>query len=835
MSTEGFVGREPELERVAILLPGGARMVTLVGSGGIGKTRLAMTATARLRRDTGLPVYWAHLAKLSAGASADAVLDEIAAAVIDGDFSDRTARRALLDALGRPEASRCVLVLDNCEHVLDGVGHAIADLLEQVPELAVLATSRTAIGWVDEHLVVIPPLSRSQALEVFRQRADLSGHPIADADTEVVARICERLHNYPLHIRLAAARLRYQSPAMILRDLGGAPGDRRLRWSPGFRVGADDRHRDLGAVIGWSYDLCEPEEQALFARLSVFAIGYDANPDDAEPDRSAGSELGADLAAIEAICADPGGPLRADIETLLPRLVDRSLVLIHVGAETARYSLLESFQVFARERLRDNGDAEWLRLTARHRRYYQDRVTAVSIGWVSPREQELLTHARMEWDNIVYAIEGSLTDPDEAVIGLDMALRLLAARIPFLRGSLRECRSLAERSLAAVQASGRCPVELEVASKALIGWLSLCQGRSADADRLLEECADACLEPEARRTWRADPAVDPGLPAPVDYLWGGLLWLVDTDPRGTEVLARARIKFAANGDVDGATMSWLFEALSAAFHGTAEQALTVTRDFHDAMIAAGPQSAISWARFARAIAVSAHGDPVEGLALCDTALAWQIPMRDHWGVVWGLNIRAWILSRLILAEPAVAAGVRVAAAADRAREVARLIGGTAAIRRRLGLELANLRPFARQNAEAVEVAARILGREIFETAVREAEFAPGADRLPAVCPATADRAAGHTGNAGPAPAAIPVGGSPVWGELTQAEREVAVLAAAGMTNTAIATRRGTSTRTVDAQVASVLAKLMINSRKDIRPLRPEAERDRADGAARRAP
>ncbi|WP_040811575.1 ATP-binding protein [Nocardia concava] len=811
-----FVGRARELERIAELLAGPARLVTLVGAGGIGKTCLALRATGRLREADGPPVHWVRLARLPKDTNSDAVLDEIAAAVLDGDFSGRTARRALIDELAR--TPRCVLVLDNCEHVLDGVGEVIADLLAAVPGLAVLATSRTPIGWVDEHIVTIPPLSNQQALELFRRRAELAGHPIADSDTELVAEICWHLHNFPLYIRLAAARLRYQSPPMILHDLGG-DADRRLRWSPGFRVGADDRHRDINAVIGWSYELCEPKERLLFARLSVFAVGYDVNPEDAEPDRLAVPDIGADLTAIEEICADPGpdGLAREEIAQLLEQLVDHSMVSIRVGIETARYALLESFQLFARERLRENGSGEPARMATAHRRYYRDLVVEVATGWVSPREQELLTRARTEWDNIVAAIESGLSDPDAVVVSLEIALGLLASRAPFLRGSLRESRGLVERALAAAKALGRCPLDLEVSAKALIGWLVLCQGQSAEADRLLEECVAASTGDHT--DWRADPTTDLGLPAPVEYLWGGILWLVHAHPRATTVLARARTKFTTTGDRGGATMSELFEALSAAFHAPADEASTVTRGFLDAMLEAGPQSATSWARYARAIAISAHADPAEGLAFCDKGLAWQIPMRDNWGVVWGLNIRAWILSRLITE--------RLASddtAAAWAQGIARSLGTAAAIRRRLGIELENLRPFAEHTAEAVAVASKVLGPKAFNAAVEEVEFAPGADRLPSACPEAVECLAEQTN-----PPALARQSQP-WNELTSAELQVATLAATGLTNTAIAAHRGTSTRTVDAQIAAVLSKLMINSRKDIATKLPQLDSARRNSA-----
>lgn len=872
MGADGFIGRDSELDRVTTLLAGSARLVTLVGPGGIGKTRLAMAIAARLRADPRPRVYWVHLARLPRDASAAVVMDEIAGAVLEGDFSGRTGRQALIDALERPVGSvdmdeaartgaarRTVVVLDNCEHLLAAAGLVIADLLAAIPGVAVLATSRTAIGWAEEHIAVVPPLARDQAMALFRQRAELSGRPVGEGDTAVVRQICWHLHYFPLYIRLAAARLRYQSPAMVLRDLGGAETDRRLRWSPGFRVGVDERHRDIGAVIGWSYELCEPKERLLFARLAVFATGYDADRDGGDRDGGSASETGADIEAIESVCAgaDSGGLARYEVAGLLEQLVDRSLVSIHLGGETARFSLLESFQVFARERLIESG--EWLELTARHRDYYRDQVLAVSTGWVSPREQELLVRTRAAWDNILCAVEGSLADPARAVVGLEMAVGLATSRIPFLRGSLRESRSLIERALAAACASGHCPPELEVSTRALIGWLSLCQGLPGEAEQILAECVAASLADGIRLDVlddgataeigsdrmdstadrdsatavtgadRLDPAVDHGLPAAVEYLWGGTLWLVHADPVAAVVLSRAVDKFEAAGDPGGAAMSGLFEALSAAFHGTAEQALAVTGAQSERMVAAGAQWAITWVRFARAIAVCAHGDPKAALALCDAGLTWQIPMRDHWGGVWGLQVRAWILSRLITALPTATDARAVPWALD----IARLLGGTAELRRRLGFEVASLRPFAEITAEAVAVATKVLGDRAFRTVASEGAAIPDAGRLLAACSDT-----DHLAEPGGMPAlesahrltnsleSTPATTSEpnpapeharAWSALTGAEQQVAMLVAAGFTNAAIAARRGTSVRTVDSQVASILAKLMINSRRDIRP------------------
>ncbi|WP_280411692.1 AAA family ATPase, partial [Nocardia asiatica] len=265
-----FVGRERELEKIGMALLGGTRLVTLIGAGGIGKTRLATEAVHRFHKARRVPVHWVRLALLSRDADAAAVEEQVARSLIDADFSGRSAWEAVLDTLRRRDAVgrtlQTILVMDNCEHVLDGVGRVIADLLDAAPGLTVLATSREAIGWVDEQLVAVPALSEQQALTLFRARAGLTGHAIGDDEAASAAAICRRVHNHPLYIRLAAARLVRQPLAMILRDLSGEAGDRRLRWSPGPRVGAPARPQGLRDVNAWSDHQCRGNGPRLLDR-----------------------------------------------------------------------------------------------------------------------------------------------------------------------------------------------------------------------------------------------------------------------------------------------------------------------------------------------------------------------------------------------------------------------------------------------------------------------------------------------------------------------------------------------------------------------------------------
>ncbi|MEU5763866.1 AAA family ATPase [Nocardia sp. NPDC047648] len=824
-----FVGRERELERIGMALLGGTRLVTLIGAGGIGKTRLATEAVHRFHKARRVPVHWVRLALLSRNADAAAVEEQVARSLMDADFSGRSAWEAVLDTLRRRDAVgrtlQTILVMDNCEHVLDGAGRVIADLLEAAPGLTVLATSREAIGWVDEQLVPVPALSREQALALFRARAGLTGHAVADDETELAVAICRHVHNHPLYIRLAAARLLRQPLPMILRDLSGEATDRRLRWSHGPRVGAEARHQGIRDVIAWSYDLCGDKERLLFDRLSVFAAGYDVDHDNAD---AAESDVGAELEAIEAVCADdePEGLARAEIEGLLERLADQSLVSVHLTATTVRYSLLESVRLFAQQRASERG-GEPARLARAHRRYYRDKVVAARAGWFGPDEQRLLDWARAAWDNLLCAMAGSLATAQEAAVGLEIAAGLIALRCPFLTGSLREPRRWAERTLAASRELDPPPLPLQVTTMSLIAWISLCQGLHHDAERTLDECVALCApDGAARAGWREHPDRDLGLPAPVEFARGAEMMLVDRDVRAIAVLARAREKFSADGDRGGAAMSELFEALAAALLGTPAQALEISGRHLEHADRSGARWATSWVGLARAIALTKHGDPEQALAVTHASLTTQLAMRDQWGAVWAVHIRGWALARLIRDTD----GERSGRVTGWAREVARLTGGGATLRDRIGVDIANLGPFATETDIAADTARAVLGETAFAEAEREgallrpelgevAQLALGKlslDRLPVEHPIRRHRPS-H------------------WEDLSAAEQEVAVLAAAGWTNTAIAARRGSSFKTVDAQMAAILQKLMIGSREDIRALVPDDRQAQVTEEAARKP
>jgi predicted ATPase/DNA-binding CsgD family transcriptional regulator len=836
----GFVGRERELDRVGALLMGPARLVTLIGSGGIGKTRLAEEAARRLHRARHTPVFAVRLARLTKGSDA-AVREAVTAAVLTGGFVGASAwdgavqRLSPLDAAGRVVPT--MLLLDNCEHVLAGAGAVIADLLDEVPGLTILATSRKPVGYVDEQLEALPPLSAKQSLELFRQRAELAEHPISKpAQVALAKEICGHMHGNPLCIRLAAARMFYEPLAMILKQLSGESDDMRMQWRHGPRVGSEGRHRAIGDVIASSYELCGDKQRLLFDRLSVFAPGYDVNPDDAS---TAGVDVGAELEAIETVCADdvpilgcdaapsagrsdqtrPAVRLaRSEIRELLERLVEQSLVSVHMTADAVRFFLLESLRLFAADRLAERSTAEvdeLARLAARHCYYYRDKVLYAHIGWFGPAEHELLSWAMGAWSNIRRAIDTSMA-AGEPVVGLQIAVGMLSLRAPFLLGSLPEIRGRIEQTLAATQASQQEVGELQLAAMALIAWLLLVQGCSDDAQEHLERCIAACDADAAREgRWRDRPETYTTLPAVVDYAWGAaLMWA--RDPRAIDVFARAREKFHGVPDRGGEAMSEMFEAMAAAYLGSAQQAMSICQRHLERTTAAGAEWARAWAQLLLAITLTKHGDAGEALELDRAALAFLLFRGDQWGPNWVIHVRMFALARLITDHIAAADASR-STLVKLASEIAYLAGGVKRQRTRLGVLIENQGPVSDETSKAEQIARDVLGEDTYaEVEKRGSPLFFDRSELERIALGTWTMNASSPARTSPSS----------WQALSAAEQEVAILAAAGWPNSAIGARRGTTTKTADAQMSSIFQKLMINSREGIGRFVPQDQRNR---------
>jgi predicted ATPase len=319
-----FFGRARERERLAESVER-VPLVTLTGVGGAGKTRLA----AEVAGEPGREVSWCELASLRQNeAVAPAVASELGRDDADGDPAATVA-----EALGGGR----LLVLDNCEQVLDGVADLVERVIAAQPEARILATSREPLGVEGEQVIALGPLG-PEAVELFADRARLAvwDFELNEENAPDVERICERLDGLPLAIELAAARIRSLSPADILEHL-----DHRFELLARPRGRGSERHRTLRATLDWSYRLLDEPERLVFERLSVVASRCDAQ-------------------AARAICGGAGVDPDAVLD-LLDRLVERSLVTTRAEGGVTRYGMLETLREYARDRLRDRGELERVR------------------------------------------------------------------------------------------------------------------------------------------------------------------------------------------------------------------------------------------------------------------------------------------------------------------------------------------------------------------------------------------------------------------------------------------------------------------------------------------
>jgi predicted ATPase len=400
-----FIGRDVELAGVAKALAEG-RVVTLTGAGGVGKTRVALRAAAEE-----LPRFreGAWLAELQAVRDPEAVAGAVA-----GVFSlSARARMATQESLIEFLASKqLLLVLDNCEHLLDPVAELVEVLVRACPGVVVLATSREGLALAGERVIPVPALSapsadadlaathESDAVRLFVDRA-LGVDPdfaLTDSNASAVAQICRTLDGLPLAIELAAARTGAMTPAELAGRL-----HHRFDTLAGGRRRAVQRHQTLRAAIDWSYQLCSEGECRLLARLAVFAGGWDRE-------------------AAEAVCgADPLSG--EEVFELLVGLVAKSLVAAHRGGSTTRYRLLETIREFNEERLAEYGETDQLRRC--HAEYYYQLEVALGERLGSPEELDAYRCFAVERDNLLAAVNYAIDTAD-----VDLALRLVRHRPP---------------------------------------------------------------------------------------------------------------------------------------------------------------------------------------------------------------------------------------------------------------------------------------------------------------------------------------------------------------------------------------------------------------------
>ncbi|KUJ70307.1 hypothetical protein ACZ90_05300 [Streptomyces albus subsp. albus] len=535
-----LVGRDRSLADIGRLLRG-ARLVTLTGPGGVGKTRLAVAAATRLARAepaSGPDGVW--LVEFAGRRGGVAELVELVRTVLgvrdDGPAGPPDSAAVPPAPADRLAAAlrdrRILLVLDNCEHVVEAAAELARLLLGSAPELRILTTSQEPLGLAGEAVFLVEPLAADDAVRLFAERAAAAAPGFsldaADPDArESMAEICRRLDGIPLALELAATRVR----ALGVGELAARLNNRFGVLTSGQR-GAPERQRTLRAVIDWSWELLSAPERIVLRRLAVHSDGCA-------------------LDAAEAVCAGEG-VARDEVLGLITRLVDRSLVVMVEGPVGPRYRLLESVAAYALERLHEMADLDAVR--DRHLRHYLDLAERAEPELRGDRQREWLDRLDAEAGNLRSALDEALRRPAAAE-----AVRLVTALAWWwlLRGRLTE----ADRALSAIgAATAPEPAEIALLRRAF----ALMTGDRSAPD-----------EP-------ADPGAieDPGRRARVVWLHAYGLFSAGDPVRGEQLTAQALALAEETGDRWGTAASLGLRAMHAMHRG---DLATIGRD--------GPRSA----------------------------------------------------------------------------------------------------------------------------------------------------------------------------------------------------------------------------------------------------
>ncbi|HEY7597022.1 MAG TPA: BTAD domain-containing putative transcriptional regulator [Actinophytocola sp.] len=421
-----LIGRDEALESLRTLLPG-VRLLSLVGPGGAGKTSLALTLAVHALPEFPDGVFGVRLASLDTANQVPVAVADALGMPMDGAAAERDIRQRLCSYLAN---RRLLLLLDNCEHVVDAAAGLADDILGRCAEVTILTTSREALAVPDEIQFNVGPLAAPPedapvdhvltypAAQLFVERARAARPGTAFDETNIVAigRVTRALDGMPLAVELAAARASTMSPVEISNRL-----DHRFTLLTSGSRTAEARQQTLRATVDWSYALLSGDEQRLFNRLSVFQGGWTMD-------------------AAEAVLDDADTPDGFVLDAVA-RLVERSMVIVDPGAPT-RYRMLETLRQYAAEQLLDSGEVA--SVAAHHARHFHDLVVAAEFDLRGPRQRDALLLLRREQPNIRAALNW-LSGPDG---DLDQAMEMAGSLALFWHlGRHLEGREVLQRLL----------------------------------------------------------------------------------------------------------------------------------------------------------------------------------------------------------------------------------------------------------------------------------------------------------------------------------------------------------------------------------------------------
>lgn len=602
--TTTFVGRRSEFARARRLLAD-TRMLTLTGVGGVGKTRLALKIATDVERGFSDGVWLVELADIT-----DKHL--IAPRIVDV-LGGRLQRSSPVTALCEFLADRqLLLVLDNCEHLLEATAALAAQLLRAAPAVRILATSRQPLGIPGESIQDIPPmpvpggqtqagpgsLMRYDAVTLFVERAAAlrPDFTLTDDNAEVVSRLCRSLEGIPLAIELAAVWLRSMSLEQILSRLDDQLGLLRMG-----RRAVHPRHQTLHAALDWSYQLCSPKEQLLWARLSVFSGSLD-------------------LKAAEDVCAGDGLD-RPEILEMLSRLVDKSIIIRTADkGGPVRYRLLEILRQYGRQLLVQSGQER--AVLRQHRDWYLHLAEEGEVASWSSRQAEWLIRLGKDRSNLRAAVEFSLAEPG----GGRSALTIASAVFWVAVGGVTEVRHWLDQALAGA------PEPSSARAKALWAkaWYGLLQGDQAEAGPALAECRQLALElgDDTALSWATEGE--------------GQAALFRRDlPKAVELLSDALDRHRSHADVRGIAVCLFMLAQATSWLGDPRSA-----NLGEELLALCEEKELSWfgtyALWVLGLEMFRQGNLPRATNLIQRSAKRRYAFHDQLGVALCIEVLAWI-------------------------------------------------------------------------------------------------------------------------------------------------------------------------------------------------
>ncbi|MEV6251389.1 AAA family ATPase [Streptomyces sp. NPDC051742] len=649
-----FVGRAAEQAALTALLDA-SRLVTVVGVGGVGKTRLALRAAEETQKRYGDGVRLAGLAPLRDPGLVEYALVEALGLT---DHTLKAPREVLLDHLAE---RRLLLVVDGFEHLVERCAPLLRELLEQAPGLTVLAVGRRPLRVPGEAVFRLAPLGEADAVTLLAERAAEAGAPALPTGEAAVRELCRRLDGIPLALELAAGRLPLLSVEQMLFRL-----DDRFRLLTAGVCGALPRHQTLRTAIGWSHELCTPEERLLWARLSVFPGPFD-------------------LDAVEYVCGGRELPPERILE-LLGGLLAQSLLMREDTPAGPAYRMLDTVAAYGAEWLAALGDTE--RMRRRHRDWYMGLATWCELEWFSSRQPEVAALTEAALPHLRAALDLCLELPEEAHLAQHLAGTLWFAWVGC--GRLSEGRHWLERSLALE--SGH--EEARLKALWVLGYVAVLQGDGTAAVAALHECR------ERARSSRNELAE-----AYATHRLGCLALLTDDMARAEELIGWALDSYRELGELNSNVLMGQVEvAMARAFAGDLEGAVALSREVREICEERGELWTRAYALYVLGYSAWTRGAYGEARELLTECVLINHTFRDLVGLVLAIELLALVT---------VSEGDAV--------EAAVLQGATVPVWHTVGIRLFGSEAFDRPRALCAQRAEEALGAEAYGVAFREGE------------------------------------------------------------------------------------------------------------------